>query len=148
MTIATPRAVRPAARLRGRLEPPGDKSIAHRALIVAALSGGPAEIVVRSPGADVLSTAACLQALGVTISSEADGDHVRFSVSGRPSRDATLDCGNSGTTMRLLAGAVAGLPLRVTLDGDASLGPGPWSAWPRSCEPPAPRSQRPTGMHR
>jgi 3-phosphoshikimate 1-carboxyvinyltransferase len=121
MAIATSRVVRPASRLRGRLEPPGDKSIAHRALIVAALSGGPAEVTVRSPGHDVLSTAACLQALGVTISSETEGDHARFSVSGRPSRDAVLDCGNSGTTMRLLAGAVAGLPLRVTLDGDASL---------------------------
>ena len=109
--------VAPAARLRGRLRLPGDKSIAHRALIVGALSGGPTTLEIRSPGDDVRSTIACLRALGVEVT-EHDG---RFMISGRPVREATLDCGNSGTTMRLLAGAIAGLPLRVTLDGDASL---------------------------
>lgn len=118
---APPRRVTPAARLHGRLEPPGDKSIAHRALILGALSGGPATVTARSPGADLLSTVACLRELGVAISDEADGPLRRFVLSGRPSRDATLDCGNSGTTMRLLAGALAGLPLRVVLDGDDSL---------------------------
>ncbi len=118
---APPHTVTPAARLHGRLEPPGDKSIAHRALILGALSGGPATVTVRSPGADVLSTVACLRELGVAISDETDGPLRRFVLSGRPSRDATLDCGNSGTTMRLLAGALAGLPLRVVLDGDDSL---------------------------
>ena len=122
MTVAVaPSPVRPAARLRGRLEVPGDKSIAHRALIVNALTGGPATVEVRSPGADVLSTAACLRALGVTVNASTDGAVTRFRVSGRPTRDAKLECGNSGTSMRLLAGAVAGLPLRVVLDGDASL---------------------------
>jgi 3-phosphoshikimate 1-carboxyvinyltransferase len=101
--------------------PPGDKSIAHRALIIDALSGGPAEVAVRSPGEDVRSTASCLRELGVSVSERVDRLLVRYTLEGRPSRDATLDCGNSGTTMRLLAGAVAGLPLRVTLDGDASL---------------------------
>lgn len=120
-SVAARSSVLPAARLRGTLELPADKSIAHRALIVNALSGGPATVVMRSPGRDVLSTAACLRELGVKIIEEADGQLVRFVVSGIPSRDATLDCGNSGTTMRLLAGALAGLPLRVTLDGDASL---------------------------
>ena len=114
-------ALRPAARLRGRLELPSDKSIGHRALIVNALSGGPATVTVRSPGRDLLSTVACLRELGVSVAEETDGDVSRFTLSGLPSRDAILDCGNSGTTMRLLAGAVAGLPLRVTLDGDASL---------------------------
>ena len=66
----------------------------------------------------MLSTLACLRALGVAITDDGDGRHA---ISGRPSRDAELDCGNSGTTMRLLAGVVAGLPLRATLDGDASL---------------------------
>ena len=113
----TPKVV-PAARLRGRLTLPADKSIAHRALIFGALSGGPATVTMRSPGRDVLSTLACLQALGVSITEEADG---RYVITGRPSRDAALDCGNSGTTMRLLAGVVAGLPLRATLDGDESL---------------------------
>ncbi|MGZ8474653.1 MAG: 3-phosphoshikimate 1-carboxyvinyltransferase [Candidatus Limnocylindria bacterium] len=115
---ATSSRILPAARLRGRLTLPADKSIAHRALIFGALSGGPTTVSVRTPGRDVLSTLECLRALGVTISEEADG---RYLISGRPSRDATLDCGNAGTTMRLLAGAIAGLPLRATLDGDASL---------------------------
>ena len=119
--VAAPGVLRPTGRLRGRLELPGDKSIAHRALIVGALSGGPATVLVRSPGADVLSTAGCLRELGVDVREETHGPMHRFSLAGRPTRDATLDCGNSGTTMRLLAGAVAGLPLRVTLDGDESL---------------------------
>jgi 3-phosphoshikimate 1-carboxyvinyltransferase len=110
--------VEPAARLRGRLTLPADKSIAHRALIFGALSGGPTTVTVHSPGRDVLSTLACLRALGVSIAEETDG---RYVITGRPSRDAALACGNSGTTMRLLAGVVAGLPLRATLDGDESL---------------------------
>jgi 3-phosphoshikimate 1-carboxyvinyltransferase len=118
---AAPSTVTPAARLRGTLELPGDKSIAHRALIIGALSGGPSTAAVRSPGQDVLSTVTCLRALGVSVTDEPDGAMRRFTLSGRPSRDATLDCGNSGTTMRLLAGALAGLPLRVVLDGDESL---------------------------
>lgn len=122
MTLAaTPRTVERARRLRGRLELPGDKSIAHRALIVNALSGGPATVSVRSPGRDVLSTAACLRGLGVSVDERRDGAMTHFTLSGSPSRDAKIDCGNSGTTMRLLAGALAGLPLRVRLDGDDSL---------------------------
>lgn len=119
--VVAPAAIEPANRLRGRLELPADKSIGHRALIVNALSGGPATVTMRSPGLDVLSTAACLRALGVSVDEESDGVYVRFDASGTPRDDATLDCGNSGTTMRLLAGAVAALPLRVTFDGDASL---------------------------
>ncbi len=120
MTPAPPtsRLVAPAARLRGRLRLPSDKSISHRALIIGALSGGPTTVRLRSPGADVRSTAACLRDLGVSVEEESSGT-VRLS--GRMARDAVLDCGNSGTTMRLLAGALAGHPLRVTLDGDASL---------------------------
>ena len=118
MTAAPPTSrVVPATRLRGRLRMPADKSIAHRALIVGALSGGPTTVALRTPGRDVLSTIDCLRSLGVDIG-EDEGSYV---IAGRPWRDAELDCGNSGTTMRLLAGAVAGLPLRVTLDGDASL---------------------------
>ena len=96
---------------------PADKSISHRALIVGALSGGPATVTIRSPGRDVRSTVHALGALGVAILE--DGD--RFEIQGLPGRDATLDCGNSGTTMRLLAGALAGLDVRATLDGDDSL---------------------------
>ncbi|HEX7196048.1 MAG TPA: 3-phosphoshikimate 1-carboxyvinyltransferase, partial [Candidatus Limnocylindria bacterium] len=114
---STSATIRPAARLRGRLTLPADKSIAHRALIFAALSGGPSAVSLRSPGRDVLSTVDCLRALGVSI--EQTGE--RYLLTGSPTRDAELDCGNSGTTMRLLAGVVAGLPVTATLDGDASL---------------------------
>lgn len=117
MTL-TGRPVERARRLRGRLELPADKSIGHRALILGALSGGPTSVVMRSPGRDLLSTVACLRELGVRIAEEPGR---RFVLTGVPSKDAALDCGNSGTTMRLLAGALAGLPLRATLDGDASL---------------------------
>ncbi len=107
-----------AGRLRGTLLLPPDKSIAHRALIVGALGGGPTTVRMQRPGRDVESTIACLRALGVIIDDATRGSYV---VSGEPWLDATLDCGNSGTTMRLLAGALAGRPLRVVLDGDASL---------------------------
>jgi 3-phosphoshikimate 1-carboxyvinyltransferase len=118
---ASTASVGPASRLRGRLELPADKSIGHRALIVNAVSGGPASVVMRSPGGDLVSTVVCLRALGVSITERTDGDVTTFEVSGLPANDATLDCGNSGTTMRLLAGALASFSLRVTLDGDASL---------------------------
>ena len=108
----------PAARLRGTLTLPPDKSIAHRAFIFAALSGGPSTVTMRTPGLDVLSTIGCLRELGVEIQLAAED---RWEVRGRPMRHAALDCGNSGTTMRLLSGMLAGLPLRATLDGDASL---------------------------
>jgi 3-phosphoshikimate 1-carboxyvinyltransferase len=117
MPVTTALPITPAERLRGRLALPADKSIAHRALIFGALSGGPSTISMRSPGRDVLSTLECLRTLGVSI--EHSGEH--YMISGRPSRGAALDCGNSGTTMRLLAGAIAGMPLAVRLDGDASL---------------------------
>lgn len=115
---STTPTVTPAAHLRGRLTMPADKSIAHRALIFGALSGGPTTVTMHSPGGDVFSTLECLRGLGVSIDEEPDG---RLMISGRPARGAMLDCGNSGTTMRLLAGMLAGLPLRATLDGDASL---------------------------
>lgn len=122
MTFTAPAGVAPAAHLGGVIEPPGDKSIAHRALIVNALSGGPAHVDVRAPGRDLLSTAACLRELGVDVEVAEHGALTRFALRGRPwLAGARLDCGNSGTTMRLLAGAVAGLSLAAVLDGDASL---------------------------
>ena len=103
------------------MEVPGDKSISHRALMFAALGVTALELEHLAPGADVRSTAACLEALGVRRSARADGTLV---VQGQgplrlPAR--ALDCGNSGTTMRLLSGLVAGSGIRATLDGDASL---------------------------
>ncbi|HKK71353.1 MAG TPA: 3-phosphoshikimate 1-carboxyvinyltransferase [Candidatus Krumholzibacteria bacterium] len=109
--------------LRGELRPVGDKSITHRALLFNAVADGTATVHGGNPGADARSTASCLRALGVRIDEEGTG---AWTVHGRgfrlrPATDA-LDCGNSGTTMRLLAGVCAGQPFTSTLDGDASLG--------------------------
>jgi 3-phosphoshikimate 1-carboxyvinyltransferase len=103
------------------VEVPGDKSISHRALIFASLGLTPLELEHLAPGADVRATAACLEALGVERTGRVDGTWV---VQGRGplvKPAGTLDCGNSGTTMRLLSGLLAGAGLEATLDGDASL---------------------------
>lgn len=101
---------------------PGDKSIAHRALILAALAEGETQLAHVPAGKDVLATEACLLALGVRI--ERSGDRVRIEGRGLKAMHSPgepLDCENSGTTMRLLAGLLAGSAVRATLSGDASL---------------------------
>ncbi len=126
-THATDVAIVPqAARLRGRLRMPPDKSISHRALLLAAVATGTSRIANASGALDPRSTAACLRALGVSNEGkERDGavdwrvDSPGWSAWRAP--DGPLDCGNSGTTMRLLAGLLAGADLDGTLDGDASL---------------------------
>lgn len=110
--------VRRPRRLEGDVVLPGDKSISHRALILNAVADGTARVTNLSPGADVGSTAACLRALGVRI----EGDEVRgVGLQGLRPAAAPLDCGNSGTTMRLLAGLLAAQPFETELTGDASL---------------------------
>jgi 3-phosphoshikimate 1-carboxyvinyltransferase len=105
-------------RFEGSVALPGDKSISHRALILNAIAEGTARVTNLSPGADVASTAACLRALGVQI----DGDEVRgVGLQGLRGAAAPLDCGNSGTTMRLLAGLLAAQPFETELTGDPSL---------------------------
>ncbi len=105
----------------GAVDVPGDKSISHRALLFSALANTPLTLQHLAPGADVRSTAACLQALGVECTHRADGV---LQVRGRGALlppGGPLDCGNSGTTIRLLSGLVAGASVPATLDGDASL---------------------------
>ncbi len=111
--------VRAAAGMEGEATVPGDKSISHRALIFAALAEGPCRIEGLSTGADVRSTASCLRQLGVCI--DADGTVHGVGLHGLRAPEAPLDCGNSGTTMRLLAGVLAGSGVGGTLDGDESL---------------------------
>jgi 3-phosphoshikimate 1-carboxyvinyltransferase len=91
--------------------------------MLAALAPGLTEITHIAPGADVASTLACLAALGARVERPAEGVARILGVGGAGFRtpQAPLDAGNSGTTMRLLAGLVSGFPLRVTLGGDASL---------------------------
>ncbi len=108
--------------LSGKAALPGDKSISHRAAIFAAISEGTAVISNFSRSADCSSTLKCLADLGVNI--EKSGDTV--TIEGRGKRglkppSGPLDCGNSGTTMRLLAGVLAGQNFEAVLDGDASL---------------------------
>ena len=122
---ALPAAVRlaPPPRLRGEIAVPGDKSITHRALILNAAAEGEARIDGFLDAADTRSTLACLRALGAEIAQPApDALAVRGRGRGglREAADV-LDCGNSGTTMRLLAGLLAGLPFFSVLTGDGSL---------------------------
>jgi 3-phosphoshikimate 1-carboxyvinyltransferase len=120
--------VRPAARLRGELRLPGDKSISHRALMLATLAAGESRIEGAGDGADVRSTAAICAQLGATVERRVDdaGGNASYVVvsagaDGLHEPAADLDCGNSGTSLRLFAGLLAGLPFRSVLDGDASL---------------------------
>jgi 3-phosphoshikimate 1-carboxyvinyltransferase len=108
--------------LAGRPSLPADKSIAHRAALFAALAEGRSEIVGFSDAADPLSTLACLRSLGVQIEAE-EGSLIVYGrgLSGLTRPAAALDCGNSGTTMRLLAGVLAGQPFDSVLTGDESL---------------------------
>lgn len=115
-------SVLPARRLRGRLRVPGDKSIAHRYAILAALAEGRSTIANYAPGADCQSTLACLQALGVDVHCETAAVTLLGRGLGRLcSPHGPLDAGNSGTTMRLLAGVLAGHAFSATITGDASL---------------------------
>lgn len=109
-----------AARLSGEVRVPGDKSLSHRALIFGALSRTPVEIRNIAPGEDVAATARCLEALGATVENTSEGLRIRGPEALRPPAEV-LDCGNSGTTMRLLAGVLAGAGIAAVLDGDESL---------------------------
>ena len=112
----------PGQPLRGRLRPPGDKSISHRAMIFGLLSVGTTRVEGLLEGEDVLRTADACRALGATIEREGAGWSVRGMGIGSllPPRD-TLDFGNAGTGTRLMLGVVGGHPLRARFDGDASL---------------------------
>lgn len=100
---------------------PGDKSIAHRALILAALARGESRLRNVPAGLDVRSTQRALRALGVAIREEGGAVVVTGSAGALVAPGEPIDCGNSGTTIRLLTGVLATRALAVTLDGDASL---------------------------
>lgn len=114
----------PVSRISGSVRPPGDKSISHRALILASMTSGACRLNDLASGRDVSSTVRCLQRLGFEISDEPPGYGSSVTVKGngwRPAGSADLDAGNSGTTMRLLAGALAGTSGNYRISGDASL---------------------------
>ena len=122
----TDRIVKPARRLRGTIAVPGDKSISHRAAMLNALADGEATVHNFLPGEDCLSTLGVLHELGVELRLDESGDTPVLWIRGvalhrlvEPS--AVLGCGNSGTTMRLMSGILAGQPFFSALSGDASL---------------------------
>lgn len=122
-----PRSVSRAARLRGEPRLPGDKSISHRALILAAISEGSVSITGAGDGRDVQATAGIVAALGAEVERVGgDGLNVGYRVvspgaDGLREPGGVLDCRNSGTSLRLCSGLLASLPFFAVLDGDASL---------------------------
>jgi 3-phosphoshikimate 1-carboxyvinyltransferase len=123
MTTTPVATVSPARHVRGRVRVPGDKSISHRYALIAALADGRSRVANFAPGADCHSTLACLRRLGIETDEDATGV---ISIMGRGLRGfrspvEPLDAGNSGTTMRLLAGLLAGQGFVSHLVGDESL---------------------------
>ena len=117
----TDMVIKPARNLVGSIRLPGDKSISHRYAMLAALAQGTTRLRNFSTGADCASTLGCLRSLGVEVA-RANGE---IAISGRAGAlmapSAPLDCGNSGSTMRMLSGIVAGQPFTSEMIGDASL---------------------------
>jgi 3-phosphoshikimate 1-carboxyvinyltransferase len=115
--------VRPVSRLRGAVEVPGDKSVSHRAALLGALADGATEIHGYLEGEDCLRTITAIQALGADVTRKGPG-HYRITGAGRHGLTEpgdVVDCGNSGTTARLLLGVLAGQPFWTMLTGDESL---------------------------
>ena len=108
-----------SAPLRGEISVPGDKSISHRALILAARSPSPVEIRNLNPGRDVTATASALRALGATVNVE--GTTARVSGGALHDPQGVIDCMNSGSTARMILGVCAGANLSAHFDGDESL---------------------------
>jgi 3-phosphoshikimate 1-carboxyvinyltransferase len=114
--------VRAASQLDGQITVPGDKSVSHRAAIFGAIAQGTTRIENFLRAGDTRSTLSCLQQLGAQIFD--DGEIIRIEGrgwDGLRSSSEVLDCGNSGTTMRLMMGVLAGRPFESTLSGDDSL---------------------------
>lgn len=118
-----PLTAAPGAPLRGRLRPPGDKSISHRSMILGLLSQGETRVEGLLEGDDVLRTAAAAKALGAGVERLGPGrwrvQGVGIGGLGDPAD--VLDFGNAGTGSRLMMGVVGGQPVTATFDGDASL---------------------------
>ncbi len=122
------RTVYPAPRLRGVFALPGDKSITHRALLLGSLADGESRIDRFLDAADTRTTLACIRALGTEVvelgAAESGGGSLLIRGHGRAALHEAgdvLDCGNSGTSIRLLTGLLAGLPGLAVLTGDTSL---------------------------
>ena len=116
------RIIRPARNIYGSLRLPGDKSISHRYAMLAAFAEGTSRFTNFSTGADCASTLSCMQSLGAKVESTSDGVIAVTGVAGRVTPALhPLDCGNSGSTMRMISGLLAPQQGTFTLTGDASL---------------------------
>ncbi len=116
------RLIRPASNILGSLRLPGDKSISHRYAMLGAFAEGTSRFTNFSTGADCASTLACMEALGAKVNRLGDQAIEITGVAGRVTPAAhPLDCGNSGSTMRMMSGLLAPQQGRFTLIGDASL---------------------------
>jgi 3-phosphoshikimate 1-carboxyvinyltransferase len=114
--------IQPAKHVAGAVEPPGDKSISHRYAMLAGLAEGTSELRHFAAAADCHSTLACMSALGAQVKTEKDTVRVTGrGAQGLKSSWRALDAGNSGTTIRLLAGILAGQAFTTKITGDASL---------------------------
>ena len=118
-----PMTSRPCGPLRGEAHVPGDKSISHRSLILGAMCVGETHITGLLEGEDVLDTAKAMRAFGATVTDHGGGEWTvsGVGVGGFAEPDGVIDCGNSGTGVRLVMGAMATSPITVTFTGDASL---------------------------
>ncbi len=115
-------SIKKAKQFKGRPKIPGDKSISHRGLILGALASGQSEVIDILEGEDVQSTARCLRDLGVKILREGNRTFIEgIGDIGFREPSHVLDCGNSGTTMRVMMGVLAGRNLTVSMSGDGSL---------------------------
>jgi 3-phosphoshikimate 1-carboxyvinyltransferase len=122
LTAIHERLIRPARNILGSLRLPGDKSISHRYAVLGAFAGGTSCFTNFSTGADCASTLACMEALGAKVERLDDHSVQITGMGGRVTpADHTLDCGNSGSTMRMISGLLAPQRGRFTLVGDASL---------------------------
>ena len=113
--------VRPARNIAGKLLLPGDKSISHRYAMLAAIANGTSRLQNFSTGADCASTLACMQALGAEVERKENAVEVRGRGLKLQPPSSPLDCGNSGSTMRMLSGILAGQKFTSELVGDESL---------------------------
>jgi 3-phosphoshikimate 1-carboxyvinyltransferase len=126
--------IHPVTQLRGTVKVPGDKSASHRALMISALASGPNTIRGLSSGLDVASTRRIITQLGASVDDDAGRVVVTGPDEGLVASAQSLDCGNSGTTMRLLAGIVSTVAGRHVLVGDESLSTRPMDRVARPLE--------------
>jgi 3-phosphoshikimate 1-carboxyvinyltransferase len=127
MSSAPSITIRPFERIGGSITVPGDKSLSHRAVILASLADGISHITGFLGGEDCLCTLAAMQSLGAVVEQRSESDIVIEGTSGKLHAPFNpIDCGNSSTALRLLAGLLAGQSFKSNLFGDAGLSNRPW----------------------